>query len=401
MGIKNLKRILGKKGESLVLVLILMFFFMIICVSVSSAAISGIRYTGMQREYNEAMLLERSLHDNIMFSLQSDAANTLGRGILNGILNSINENENATIPINNNFDVEVTIRETISDDTSPLNALIAPGGAGRIRIDSVRLNISGQVIPREPVSASYNRSVLVIECFNIDVCQTAKYDICPDAGCYTVCRYTKPHTHCPDTDCPDWEVIAGHYCCSWMPECPWDTHLCGEPGNVCIIECAIDHHRCVIKLGICQIDPMALVGRAPWHDCGDSSTCILTDDVETRDGERIEETFVAPRNPRSVIIIADLIVTVRVNSNGRIIESQIEYSYSGGELSDCLKHYEPADRPPGYNLSECDPTPLPGATLPEGINAYCCMKKGEFNNTVNFVADGRGRWEFERYDIIG
>jgi hypothetical protein len=405
MGKKSIKRLLGKKGESLVLVLILMFFFMIICVSVSAAAMSGIRYSGMQRDFNHAMLIERSIHDNIMYSLQADpeSANTLGWQIINNIR------------VTNGGQGDMPLTVTIND--AELNALVNDPN-NRIRVHSVMLRLpEQQLIERGAVPALYQTEHHPTRCYKREVCMTAESDVCSEAeGCYYYCTF-EGHTDfscCPGFEyCPEFG-LPGHICCN-PGFCLWVGHMCGLGPGSCNMICfdAFMHHVCVWDAYGACITGGGMILRER-HECvyppiewptPTPPGCDIEDN-ETRDGEIPTTTFTARRIPRSSTIIATLTVTVEININGRISTSRAVFTYTGGALSDCMRLdgecfiacaicIEPDN--------QCCPLPMPPLgmnEIPPPLDRFCCMREGDFDNPMQFVAGEHGRWEFESYEII-
>ncbi|MCL1822785.1 MAG: hypothetical protein FWG44_01150 [Oscillospiraceae bacterium] len=69
-------RLLDNKGESLIYIFSIMLFLMIICSSVVTAAIANHGYQVKQYEYNQAIILDESIHKNIMYSLQIDPSDS-------------------------------------------------------------------------------------------------------------------------------------------------------------------------------------------------------------------------------------------------------------------------------------------------------------------------------------
>ncbi|MDR2559708.1 MAG: hypothetical protein LBC86_09250 [Oscillospiraceae bacterium] len=360
MGKKGIKNILGKKGESLLLVMILMFFFMVICVSVSSAAISGIRYSGMQRDFNQVTLLERSIHDSIIFSLTDEPnnLNSLGWQIINDIRIS---NGFAGPYIINNIDPDnpaITIHTGGGINAALTQAL----NNGRIRVQSVSLALPEQrLVTRPAIPALYTVESIPTLCFIADFCTIDEDEECGDGESFVICHY----------ECI-WEGMEAHDC---------DVDICRRTCD--------SHHNCNIDpMG----DPCGDFERRVQHECAADSVCRVPgahgaiEEGEMRDSTVELITFAAPRTPRSSTILATLEVVVEINSNGTISTSKAVLIYTNGELDDCMRI-----------VGECVPLPLPGAVPP--ASPECCMKKGEFENIMDFVA-GIGGWEFLSYDNI-
>ena len=72
---KIIKALKCKSGASIIFVLGIMMFLMAIAVSVMAAGTSNAGALIRQNEYNKVLLLGKSMHDNIMFSLQADPEN--------------------------------------------------------------------------------------------------------------------------------------------------------------------------------------------------------------------------------------------------------------------------------------------------------------------------------------
>ena len=69
----RIKRVIGSKsGASLVFVLGIMLFLMAIGVSTMAAAAANSGYVFRQSDYSRVRILDESIHDNIMFSLQHE-----------------------------------------------------------------------------------------------------------------------------------------------------------------------------------------------------------------------------------------------------------------------------------------------------------------------------------------
>jgi hypothetical protein len=368
MGIRNLK---GKKGESLVLVMILMFFFMIVCVSVSAAALSGIKYAGMQQDFNQALILERSIHENIKHSLQSEADGSLGRWVIDRV-------------ISENFS-EVLLTITFSDGefTDIYND-------GRITVQSILLRFPHEsplpTFPRIP--SLYQVESSPIFCYLKWFCSLDESMYC-DEDCEYVC----------------------YICTFYEDEC-----VCGGFFPDCT-----EHHQCSINTSDCEPQEEYDPFDDRWqeaHECPVYIVCPTTlvlipnpcrtpgeygalEEGEERPAFIINETFTSPRIPRTRIIPANttMYVIINIESGGTTSRSRAVYSYSGGELSDCLRHADASTWPTYYDPSECEPPPLPGAIPPEDV--FCCMAKEDEEwpgLDLNIVADGLGRWEFESYE---
>jgi len=64
-----------KSGASIIFILGIMMFLMAIGVSTMAAAFANIGYVTRQRDYSIVRILDESIHNNIMFSLQEDIKN--------------------------------------------------------------------------------------------------------------------------------------------------------------------------------------------------------------------------------------------------------------------------------------------------------------------------------------
>lgn len=398
----GIKRLLGKKGESLILVLILMFFFMIVCVSVSSAAISTIRYVGIQTDFNQAMLLEKSIHDNIMYSLQVtdplNPHNSLGWQVVNAIqLTNANAGDAAG-------DIHIT-GITIAGFNDVMD--------GRISIESVTLRLTEQrIIPRNAVAALYQteyhptRCFITTECMSAPPCRPGGAGPDPNSPffCNMVCR-DEFHSCCDEAFCPI--TTPGHSHCSFYDSCPFQAHFLAHVNGIvdidtCIIVCmpAVPHHACEWEDNTC-IAPGALMNPVPLmgHECipgwtvGDPIPPLCDiEGSETRDGARYITTFLAPRIPRSQMIIATLDVIVVIDIDGALSRSRAVFSYTGGEMSDCLQNFGECVAPFTY---------VPGDVVPNEEEDYdndCCMSRVNVSHPFQFVAGLQGRWEFLYYE---
>ncbi|MCL2638303.1 MAG: hypothetical protein FWD48_08010 [Oscillospiraceae bacterium] len=338
MGKKGLKNILSRKGESLILVLILMFFFMIVCVSVSSAALSGIRYSGMQRDFNQVLLLERSVHENIMFSLQSGA---LGFHIIDDIRNT----GASSPPFNLNITVADPALQNFMDNH-------------KITVQGITITLTEQkIVPGGAVGAVIDREEIPTFCTFEQLCLEINLS-CSESACSYLCIFEGIGAH-------DHAIHPCHRLCS-------------------------THHTCNVDdtapywISNCNPDPSAV----PIHECLAGPLHYL-DPNETSVDTRIVETFSHPRIPYSSIIIASLEVLVEIDVDGIRSFSRSFFSYSGGEMTDCIERD-----------GECiNPVPVPGVdphTDPE-----CCMKEGDFTTGVmSFVGGLSGSWRFDNYDTV-
>jgi hypothetical protein len=409
----KLKRLLDNKGESLMFVMGVMFFFAIISVSITLAAISSIRYAGMQSDYNRIIVLENSIHKNIMFSLQTDdpdptAPTMLSRQIIEAVVDA--HRWNPTIGIG---DIILDVQITDADLNNSVH-----GGNVRIAPNGIRLSFpEQQVIIRPPIQAFYDSDEIEIRCFRRNVCIVALADVCDMSnGCDYVCRF-EDHFCCtdPGPSCIDYG-IPGHNCC---PGCFRNGHECGIGPGFCVDDCVRipPHHNCNTDPGDCIMEfrerhecthPLApFVGGIPPGGCqnGMSSGLGAIEPYEQRDELKRTEIFSAPRIPRTASIIVTMSVTVEsISNNGATVVSRATYRYTGGELSDCKRlagecfiPCSPACQLPGAD-GLCCPSPSMSALPPP--DPECCMKKGDFENQLEFIAGGHGRWGLIRYETV-
>jgi hypothetical protein len=458
---KGFGRLLGKKGESLVLVIAVMFFFIIICLSISAAALASSRGVHAQTENNRIKVIENSIHKNIMYSLQTDD-NMLGRQLARAFYDSGGVLSDITLDVDiGGFD--------INDYFGNINQ--------RFTVESIRLSFPNiEVTKYLPIAALYEIEEFEIECMRKYVCILIEDCDESEPGCDFVCIFHPPAscTPCPqdchlaDHDCElgvcvndHCDDFNAHFCdAACVPNCPYEDHVCSVgngaddcvdpcgdadhdcilPGS-CVLQCDIVHHDCFFD--VCdeewrsyhecefvgysprafEINPGCNYSSLPADNCAVACdrcynpafphNCSGSDE-EGKFSDTVKQfTFTTPRTPGTYSIFATMIVTVEISvgvgPHSRLITSQATYSYAGGELSDCMRHLRPtALRPDSYTLFECEgalPPPPGEKKLPPGRIAHCCMKMGSFNtidiyhNPVMSFVDF-GTWRLEKYENI-
>ena len=112
---KMKKTLDNKSGASLIFVLGVMLFLMAIGISTMAAAAANSVFIIRQNEYNEVMVLDKSIHENIMFSLQQqpdnsdDRENYLGYHFARYMLSEYKDNKDKPTPINGANDFVISL----------------------------------------------------------------------------------------------------------------------------------------------------------------------------------------------------------------------------------------------------------------------------------------------------
>jgi len=141
-----------KSGASIIFVLGIMMFLMAIGVSTMAAAASNAGALIKQNEYSRIKLLDKSIHDNIMFSLQADPGNTdlLGYQLAEAIFKAHDSKKNGLATTDPDY---VPPLDTITDMAIIINSddgavyLYNPDPVAQ-RLDKIHVN---SVIFRFPV----------------------------------------------------------------------------------------------------------------------------------------------------------------------------------------------------------------------------------------------------------
>jgi hypothetical protein len=303
---KGFSRLLGKKGESLVLVIAMMFFFIIICLSVSAAALSSSRGVHAQTENNRIKVIENSIHKNIMYSLQTDDG--LGRQLAQAFYDSYKSGGSLSeitldvdingINITDYFDSIIRRKFTVEEiklTFTNINVTEHPAIAALYEIQDIErtcsLSVGVCTLPKPPNPCDESESACVFGCFPVHApnpCPACPDD-CPDKDhdctvggdwddCYDYCyEHHFCLITCPPVDCPlahvcdedycDDPCLEVHICDAYcpLPDCPLDTHDCtvGDASlGDCYDPCPLAIHDCI---GPCDIKCIA-----PHHVCADN-----------------------------------------------------------------------------------------------------------------------------------
>ncbi|MCL2086042.1 MAG: hypothetical protein FWH05_00410 [Oscillospiraceae bacterium] len=443
----GVKRILDKKGASLLFVMATMLFLLVICGSVMTAAISSINYGVGQSDTNRVMALENSIHETIMFSLLADIddPNTLAHQL------SVRLSNGNTSQVELDFDLD-SFPDIFDDNRIQLDSIwIAFVGENSINNDS--LPALYETVTQHRVCSDDTNCTAIVYCGPHNqmceyLCSNPDHllhvccppEDCPLEGapdhiccsspclescneCVITCKYA--HVCCPPEDCPEQDE-PGHVCCT--PACTLlEEHFC-EFG--CIVICSLDHccdpdcldvevhgHVCcdfdcpfpphptlncvyicehADEHHNCETEPDGCVNVTDIsHQCDNPATCNLATN-QTRTFSVSETTLMSPRIPRTMTAISDMTVTVQiVVDGGRRVTSRATYSYTGNTVSDCQKI-------PGV----CIPPPEIGMLRPDGPldSPYprCCLNDNvlETDLGLNFTVAGFGEWRLVGYDRV-
>jgi len=129
--LKRLKKALkDKSGASIIFVLGIMMFLMAIGISVMAAGTANSGALMRQNEYSKVLLLSKSIHDNIMYSLQADPENEtlLGYQLAFAIFSAFDMDDNVLNPgsdkrLSDIHDMKITLSSGGSEFV-----LFQPGG---------------------------------------------------------------------------------------------------------------------------------------------------------------------------------------------------------------------------------------------------------------------------------
>jgi len=147
-----MKILKGKSGASLVFIVGLALFLLAIGSSTLAAAYANSGYLSRQDEFNKINLLDKSIHENMMFSLQSDPENKdlLGYQIAKAIYEA-NDPSNNAYNVNGLQDtlLAVLIAE-VGEEPINLNTL-----PGNVRIQSITLSFPEQFVSINPAIPAF------------------------------------------------------------------------------------------------------------------------------------------------------------------------------------------------------------------------------------------------------
>jgi len=118
-----------KSGASIIFILGIMMFLMVIGVSTMAAAYSNIGYVSRQRDYGVIRILDESIHNNIMFSLQEDITNKnlLGWQLVQELFDAYDDTNRSLITGISDAIISIDGSDINSNDT------LNPGG--RYKVD--------------------------------------------------------------------------------------------------------------------------------------------------------------------------------------------------------------------------------------------------------------------------
>jgi hypothetical protein len=374
--VERLKLISRNKGESLIYVLGVMMFLVIVCFSVTAAAVNSIRYVSSQKEYNDIMVVDNSIHKSMMYSLQSNNMNHLGRRI--GLTLATNPGT---------FQPSVTYNAGVID---------FPGRADfNIEVSLMFTNDPNPAI-FNAIPAEYITERRWIRCSRIDYCSNS----CQRArqGCEASCCGPLTAAQECDLQCSKDEHIHDGISCD-DPDpvyCSIPEHTCDyDNPAACTLKCenAAHNHACG---SACGAQPHVVCACGAGTDGTGKSLCTV-EPRERRERIETDEAFMAHRVPRTATILAEMDVIVRITAaDGSVHSTRASYEFSGATLTDCMDIHGEC---PSVSGAKC--AVGCGGTCAVPNNLQCCMRKGGFENTLKFEPGEYGTWRLSRYEKIG
>jgi len=177
---KFLKIIKSKSGASLMFVLGLMMLLLAIGVSVLTAASANYIMPLRQREHSRLLILEESVHKNIMHSLQTPGANNLSQAIAYELLNGDRGNEisldidfiGVDLPeVMENTEITIEILDVAVNTTEAYNIVV-----GYVEVDVEEENEDGELVWVKKLEPIYDR-IPKTDIVNGDIAVTVTVEI--------------------------------------------------------------------------------------------------------------------------------------------------------------------------------------------------------------------------------
>jgi hypothetical protein len=376
---EKLRKVFDNKGESLLYVLGVMMFLVLICFSVTAAAVTSMRNVTLQKQYSDAMIMDYSIHKNIMYSLQADPnsglAREFSRAIRDGAAFTTSGGETPLI-----INIAGTDIDTMDPD-SKIEIMVLFDGNPVFFPDYDNSD-----------TAEWEAERTMIRCRRGTVCLESIDDCNTDSGsCYAVCI----------------------------------THVCSDPcfdgciHLVCTPLCA----PCTVHTHVCNADDPPPIGCEfvqdtrpdAGHDvnCPGSPVCNLYDLLEVSESIMEEWYFLAHGVPRTQSIFATMVIIVRIETgDGRTIVSRASYDFVGAQLSNCLERHGECPRASGVvnciggaggrslkTPGELSETPC-GGPCPTPAVLLCCMSRtNPKGGTLDFIEGREGTWRLSSYEI--